>query len=111
VNKRIKKKIRKGKFWCHKGQFLWQHHAYQSDTRRREIMMCYDPEFGCEYYFPCWSLAKKYLRSPAVRVPTSEGSLTKAIKPIPVQGSEGLYPRNPNKPSVGVDHSDDDIPF
>jgi len=62
MNKRIKKKILKGKFWYHKGQMLWQHHAYQADPRTREVLLCYDIEAGCEFYFKGWKDAKYYLR-------------------------------------------------
>ena len=76
MNKRVKLKLDKGLFWYHKGQMLWKYHSYQNpDTRKNnEVMLCYDPELGCELYFKNWKSAKHYLRRVKVkRKPLWEG--------------------------------------
>lgn len=67
MNKRIRRKINKGKFWFHKSQMLWQHHAYQPDQRTKEVMLAY-AEDGNERCFKNWKDAKRYLRTMPARV-------------------------------------------
>lgn len=64
MNKRIKRKINKGKFYYYKGVMAWQHHAYQPDRRTKEIMLCYDVG-GSETYWKSWKEVKTYMRSRA----------------------------------------------